>query len=297
MRSRQGASPCATFVLESMKRDCLVCGGNYRPSRILGLLRCEECTFTTADLKLSEAQLRQLYTAGYFTGNEYRDYVADRPVIEKQFRLRLRRLLRFVPDALDKNLFEIGCAHGFFLEVASNAFRSVEGIDISEEAVAYAREQLGVKARSSEFLTCQFAVPPDLICLWDTIEHVARPDLYLQRIADSLPRKGVLALTTGDIGSWLARSRGGKWRQIHPPTHLHYFSRKTLDHLLRRYGFVTKFIGSEGMYRSVDSMAYIVLCLKHKLPGLYLWLRKTQFLGWDLYLNLGDILFVVAEKN
>ena len=279
-----------------MKRDCLVCGGNYGPSRILGLLRCEECAFTTADLNLSEAQLRQLYTAGYFAGNEYRDYVADRPVIEKQFRLRLRRLLRLVPNALDKNLFEIGCAHGFFLEVARSAFRSVEGIDISDDAVAYARQHLGVEASSSEFLTHQFVVPPDLICLWDTIEHVARPDLYLQRIANSLPQRGILALTTGDIGSWLARTRGGKWRQIHPPTHLHYFSRHTLARLLRRYGFVIKFIGSEGMYRSVDTMAYIVLCLKHNLPGLYSCLRRTHFLNWDLYLNLGDIIFVVAEK-
>jgi len=250
--------PRATFVLESMKRDCLVCGGKYRPSRIRGLLRCEECSFTTADLNLSEAQLRQLYTAGYFAGNEYRDYVADRPVIEKQFRFRLRRLLRLVPNALDKNLFEIGCAHGFFLEVARSAFRSVEGIDISDDAVAYARQHLGVEATSSEFLTHQFVVPPDLICLWDTIEHVARPDLYLQRIANSLPQRGILALTTGDIGSWLARTRGGRWRQIHPPTHLHYFSRHTLARLLRRYGFVIKFIGSEGMYRSVDTMAYIV---------------------------------------
>ena len=280
-----------------MKRDCLVCGGSYGPSRILGLLRCEECAFTTADLNLSEAQLRQLYTAGYFAGNEYRDYVADRPVIEKQFRFRLRRLLRLVPNALDKNLFEIGCAHGFFLEVARSAFRSVEGIDISDDAVAYARQHLGVEASSSEFLTHQFVVPPDLICLWDTIEHVARPDLYLQRIASSLPQRGILALTTGDIGSWLARTRGGKWRQIHPPTHLHYFSRYTLARLLRRSGFVIKFIGSEGMYRSVDTMAYIVLCLKHNLPGLYSWLRKTPLLRWDLYLNLGDILFVVAEKR
>jgi SAM-dependent methyltransferase len=280
-----------------MKRDCLVCGGNYGPSRILGLLRCEECAFTTADLNLSEAQLRQLYTAGYFAGNEYRDYVADRPVIEKQFRLRLRRLLRFVADPLERNLFEIGCAHGFFLKVARNAFHSVEGIDISDDAVAYARRHLGVEASSSEFLTHQFGVPPDLICLWDTIEHVARPDLYLQRIANSLPQKGILALTTGDIGSWLARTRGGKWRQIHPPTHLHYFSRQTLARLLRRYGFVIKFIGSEGMYRSVDTMAYIVLCLKHNLPGLYSLLRKTPLLRWDLYLNLGDILFVVAEKS
>ena len=262
-----------------------------------GLLTCEECKFTTANLVLSEEQLRQLYTAGYFAGNEYRDYVADRAIIEKQFRLRLRRLLKFVPDAGNKNLFEIGCAHGFFLTVARNAFRSVEGIDISEHATAYARQNLGVEARNSEFLTDQFLVPPDLICLWDTIEHLSRPDLYLQKIANSLPRRGLLALTTGDLNSWLARTRGSKWREIHPPTHLHYFSRETLSRLLRRNGFKTMFVGSEGMYRSVDSMAYIVLCLKHDFPDLYSCLKKTHLLNWDLYLNLGDIIFVVAEKT
>jgi SAM-dependent methyltransferase len=280
-----------------MKRHCLVCGGNYRPSRIAGLLTCEECGFTTANLTLSEEQLRQLYTVGYFAGNEYRDYVGDRPVIEKQFRLRLRRLLQFVTDARNKNLFEIGCAHGFFLEVARNAFSSVEGIDISDEAIAYARENLGVEARRSDFLTHPFIAPPDLICLWDTIEHLSRPDLYIQKMADSLPQGGLLALTTGDFDSWLARARGGKWRQIHPPTHLHYFSRKTLSRLLRRHGFETKFIGSEGMYRRVESMAYIILCLKHNQPLLYSCLRKSHLLHWDLYLNLGDIFFVVAEKT
>jgi 2-polyprenyl-3-methyl-5-hydroxy-6-metoxy-1,4-benzoquinol methylase len=262
-----------------------------------GLLTCEECKFTTANLTLSEEQLRQLYTAGYFAGNEYRDYVADRSVIEKQFRLRLRKLLHFVTDAPNKNLFEIGCAHGFFLAVARNAFRWVEGIDISDDAIAYTRQKLGVEARSSEFLTHQFVIPPDLICLWDTIEHLSRPDLYIQKIAESLPRRGLLALTTGDLDSWLARARGRKWRQIHPPTHLHYFSRNTLSRLLRRHGFETKFIGSEGMYRSIDTMAYIVLRLRNNLPDIYSCLRKTQLLNWDLYLNLGDIMFVVAEKT
>jgi 2-polyprenyl-3-methyl-5-hydroxy-6-metoxy-1,4-benzoquinol methylase len=280
-----------------MKRDCLVCSGKLRPSRIPGLLRCEECKFTTANLTLSEEQLRQLYTTGYFTGNEYRDYVADRSVIEKQFRLRLRRLLSFLTDARAKALFEIGCAHGFFLEVARNSFRSVEGIDISDDAIAYARHHLGLEARSGDFLTHQFGVQPDLICLWDTVEHLSRPDLYIQKIADSLPPGGLLALTTGDLDSWLARTRGSRWRQIHPPTHLHYFSRKTLARLLRRHGFQIRFLGSEGMYRSVDTMAYIVLCLKYRLPDLYSNLRKAHLLNWDLYLNLGDIIFVVAEKS
>jgi SAM-dependent methyltransferase len=297
MRFPPIAAVWVSGVRESMKRNCLVCSGKLRPSRLPGLLRCEECKFTTANLSLSEEQLRQLYTAGYFNGNEYRDYVADRSVIKKQFRLRLRRLLPFVTDARTKRLFEIGCAHGFFLEMARNTFRSVEGIDISDDAVAYARHHLGLEARSADFLTYQFGVQPDLICLWDTIEHLSRPDFYLQKIADSLPPGGIFALTTGDLDSWLARARGSQWRQIHPPTHLHYFSRKTLSRLLNRFGFVTKFIGSEGMFRSVDTMAYILLCLKHQRPNLYAALRKAHLFNWDLYLNLGDIIFVVAEKT
>jgi 2-polyprenyl-3-methyl-5-hydroxy-6-metoxy-1,4-benzoquinol methylase len=289
--------PADCSSVRSMIRDCLVCGGKLRPSRIPGLLTCEECQFTTANLTLSEEQLRQLYTADYFTGNEYRDYVADRSVIEKQFRLRLRRLLPFVTDARAKRLFEIGCAHGFFLEVARNTFHSVEGIDVADDAIAYARRHLGLEARSSDFLTHPFLDQPDLICLWDTIEHLSRPDLYVQKIADSLPRGGLLALTTGDLDSWLARARGSQWRQIHPPTHLHYFSRRTLSRLLHRYGFSVKFMGSEGMFRSVDTMAYIVFCLKHQRPNLYSTLKKAHLLNWDLYLNLGDIMFVVAEKT
>jgi 2-polyprenyl-3-methyl-5-hydroxy-6-metoxy-1,4-benzoquinol methylase len=260
------------------------------------LLTCAECKFTTANLTLSEEQLRELYTADYFTGNEYRDYVADRLVTEKQFRRRLKRLLRFVPDAAGKSLFEIGCAHGFFLEVARNDFLSLAGIDLSEDAVAYARQRLGVEARSAEFLTHQLDGSPDVICLWDTIEHLARPDLYLRKIADSLSHGGVLALTTGDLDSWIARFRGSKWRQIHPPTHLHYFGRETLSKLLQRNGFEITCITSEGMYRRVDTMAYIVLCLKHDRRQFYSRVSKTRLLNWDLYLNLGDIMFVVAKK-
>ena len=280
-----------------MKSACLVCGGKYVPARIPGLITCEECKFISADLTISEEDLRQLYTAHYFAGGEYRDYIADRSVIEKQFRLRLRRLLKFVPDAQVKNLFEIGCAHGFFLALAKDTFLSVEGIDISDDAVAYARSILKVEAKSSDFLTHEFVTEPDVVCMWDTIEHLRRPDLYITKIADALPRGGLLALTTSDVDSWMARARGAKWRQIHPPTHLHYFSRKTLARLLHRKGFEIEYIGTEGVYRRVDSMAYIILCLKHDLRDLYASLAKARLLNWDFYLNLGDIVFVVAKKQ
>ena len=60
--------------------------------------------------------------------------------------------------------------------------------------------------------------------MWDTIEHLKRPDLFVQKAAADLRPGGLIALTTGDIGSLNARLRGARWRMIHPPTHLHYFS-------------------------------------------------------------------------
>ena len=55
-------------------------------------------------------------------------------------------------------------------------------------------------------------------------------------------------MTTGDIGSLMARWRGARWRQIHPPTHLHYFSKLTLAQLLERHGFTVAYAGYDGMY-------------------------------------------------
>ena len=52
---------------------CIVREGKFCPSRIAGLLECEECKFTTADLSIPEEHLRQLYTERYFAREEYRD--------------------------------------------------------------------------------------------------------------------------------------------------------------------------------------------------------------------------------
>jgi SAM-dependent methyltransferase len=250
----------------------------------------------TADVDLSPEELEGLYGGDYFHGAEYHDYVGERALHERHFRTRLQRLLRYVPHPQTKRLFEIGCAYGFFLDVARGCFANVAGIDISRDAVAHAAGTLGLTVHAGDYLGYDITDPVDVICLWDTIEHLPQPHLYLERAAMHLTEGGVLALTTGDIGSMMARLRGARWRQIHPPTHLHYFSRDTLERLLRRHGFEIEYCGYEGMYRSLDTMAYIVLALKHRRPGLYRLLRRTGLLEHAVYLNLYDIVFVVASR-
>ena len=275
---------------------CLVCGGLYVPSNLPGLVKCQSCSFLTADLKLSQKELEKLYDQSYFTGQEYKDYLGERTLIEKHFRVRLRRLLKYIPDANNKRLFEIGSAYGFFLSVARDWFASVEGIDISRDAVDYATKTLGPPVHAGDFLDYRLHQKLDVVCLWDTIEHLRDPHLYIEKAAANLNAGGVIAITTGDLGSFVARARGARWRQIHPPTHLHYFSKATLSSLLLKYGFRPRYCGYEGMYRSLDTIAYIILNIKHKQPHVYSVLKKVGLLRFDVYLNLYDILFIVAEK-
>lgn len=276
--------------------DCLVCGGTLGPARLPGLLGCGDCGFKTAAAGLEAGQLERLYGERYFLGEEYADYLAERRIIEKNFLRRLATLLPYVREPKASRLLEIGCAYGFFLSLACDVFSRVEGIDISKPAIDYAT-RAGLTVRCGDFLVEEVRGPIDVACLWDTIEHLARPDLYVAKLATLMGRGGVVAITTGDIDSLLARLRGRRWRQIHPPTHLHYFSRRTLQLLLERHGFSLRYVGYDGNYRSLDMIAYITLVNRQGCPRAYAALKRLGLLNWDLYINLRDIVYVIAEKQ
>lgn len=275
---------------------CIVCGGKLVEARIPALLVCEACRFVTANVALSRQEIEALYSASYFAGEEYHDYLSERPLIERNFRARLKTLLRYIGAPSEKNLFEIGAAYGFFLSVAQEHFASVKGVDISIDAATFAIRNLGLDVRAGDFLDLPLDGAIDVACLWDTVEHLQDPHLYLERLSKHMQPGGILAITTGDMESAIARLRGAKWRQIHPPSHLHYFSRRTLSDLLGKCGFSVRYCGYEGMFRSLDTIAYIILNIKHQQPTFYSWLKKSGLLKLNIYLNLYDIMFVIAEK-
>src|SRR5690554_6166516 len=101
---------------------CIICGHTYKKSKLKGLIECSECKFTTTNLNISTEELKKLYSIDYFHGNEYGDYLADKEIIQRNFRSRLNTLLKFIDNPSEKKLFEIGCAYGFFLDAARPYF-------------------------------------------------------------------------------------------------------------------------------------------------------------------------------
>lgn len=286
----------------SNRPRCLVCEGALVDApKLPGLLECAECRFVTADAQLSDEELASLYAEDYFHGDEYADYVSEGPELRANFLRRMDVLLELQPEAERNRLYEVGAAYGFFLDEARAKYRSVSGIDISEDAAAFARETVGVDVVAGDYLEVAFDEPLDILCMWDTVEHLAHPGEFLLKAGRDVRPGGLVAVTTGDIDSLNARFRGRRWRMIHPPTHLHYFSRRTLTRLLDRAGFDVVHVETAGNARSIRGIAYAILVLRGKRQDLYDALTKlplaNRLLDRSVSLDLKDIMFVVGRKR
>jgi SAM-dependent methyltransferase len=276
---------------------CLICGGKLRPSRLPGLVRCVGCGFVTTQIDISDAELNVLYGRDYFHGQEYLDYAAEADSLRTNFKRRLKVLNGVYPGLATAELFEIGCAYGFFLQEASSHVVKASGIDISVDAVKRATDDLNVDARVADYLSLELAQPVDLIAMWDTIEHLRRPDLFISKASRDLKSGGQIAITTGDIDSLNARLRGKSWRMIHPPTHLHYFSVATLGRLLDRNGFDVVHVSHPGNARKLRSVLYSLTKLKGNAPDVYDRLQSLSVFDRNITVNLYDIMYMVGRKR
>lgn len=281
-----------------MKNECVVCGSTHNKPLYAGILKCGECGHVSSDSYLSDEELIELYSKNYFYGEEYSNYLADKKVLQKNFKLRLKVLKTFIDPAYHKSLLEIGCAYGFFLCMVTNKFDIVQGIDITREGVLYAQEQLKLNVINDDLLKHDFGDQEfDVVCMWDTIEHLQDPHLYLKKISNHMGRGSLIAITTGDVESLNARISKDKWRLIHPPTHIHYFSKRTLAKLLDNYGFDVIYNRYCGFYRSTDMIAYRTLVLSKGWLQFYNFLCKSKLTSINFYLNLYDIMYVIARKR
>jgi SAM-dependent methyltransferase len=275
----------------------MVCGAAGAPLGYAGLRRCGSCTHAWADVAIGSAALADLYQRSYFFGDEYSNYLEDRRVIEKNFARRLGTLRRFL-TARHRRLFELGAAYGFFLNLARDCFDRVDGIDVSADAVRFANEELRLSVTCGDLLdTIQPEGAVDVACLWDTIEHLGTPRPYIERLASRMAPGALLALTTGDIGSLNARLQGPRWRLIHPPTHLHYFTQRSMRELLGRCGFRVAHVEYPGVVRNVSSMIHNLVDRHWQRPRAASRLRSIVPSRLDLYVNLYDIMYIIAERQ
>jgi len=284
-----------------MKDHCLVCGNkDFEAIYDSTLLKCRYCGFVTANLSISEAELKEIYTENYFKGEEYADYLRDKGVLQKNFNNRLEFIFSKFDRKKLSNVLEIGCAYGFFAQVLNEKIKGAEfvGLDIAAEAVRYGKETLGQNLKCEDHL--QYPPPHKKYTdtfMWDVIEHLPDPEKVIKKVSDETERGGRIYITTGDIDTLVPRFKKQKWRMIHPPSHLHYFSKKTISLLLEKNGFEVKYVKYPAVLRSMKLVFYALFMLKKKenklISGIYNRIPEK----WYFPFNSFDIMFVIAEKK
>ncbi len=212
------------------------------------IVRCTRCGHRQTDPMPADAVLESAYA-----GAASEDYVAEEAGQRETARRTLARIEeRLTPVPIPPNnggprqrtLLDLGCWVGFLLSEAQERGWETTGVEPSQFASAYARERLGLAVHTGDLFETELpAGHYDAIVMGDVIEHLPRPGRALDRMAELLRPGGIAWMALPDAGSVVARGLRARWWSV-IPTHVQFFTRRSLRTLLERHGWTVLEIGS-----------------------------------------------------
>jgi len=195
------------------------------------IVRCSNCGHMQLAQMPAEAELSEAY--GEAASDSYVEEEAGQRATARAVLDRIETYSN--PGAL----LDLGCWVGFLLDEARKRGWRVAGVEPSAFAHRYATETLGLDVRNEDLFDA--ALKPEdfnVVFMGDVIEHLPAAGDALDRVRELLPEGGILAMTLPDSGSRVARVMGRRWWSV-IPTHVHYFTRRSVTALLRNHGFET----------------------------------------------------------
>lgn len=220
---------------------CSLCGGTrvqplFRPPQGYHVVRCVGCGLLYRNPGVKPERLGDLYSGEYsrfLTG----DYSHGR---RRRYRLVMEAFDPLFADGGGRRLLDFGCGAGLFLDLAYERGFEGWGVDLSQDAVAKAREKpsgahayFGSPAEVPEIAAGGF----DVVTMWSVLAHLATPveDLTMLRgLLDDT--RGALLILTVNANSLQLKAEGHRWAGF-TRNHLKFYSPSTLPLLLRRAGF------------------------------------------------------------
>lgn len=182
-------------------------------------------------------------------------------------------------------LLEIGCAAGFFLDEARRAGYRCEGLEVSEFAADYGRQQLNLEIQTASFLDVPLeAEAYDVIAAFYVIEHFAQQRTVFQKIADALKPGGAFLFAVPSTNGPLFEYDPNQWQSTHPSDHHADYSPASLRKLLPAYGLTCGAIRPASYHPA-------------RARGWKGWLPAPLYRGYVKMLAYGDTIEGVARKR
>jgi len=248
-----------------------------------------------------EVFVKNHYNKGYFTGDPsrgaYINYKDDKPFIVRNMRQFLRRVKKYKTKG---KLLDVGCALGFFIELAISKGYDAHGFDPSSYAVGEARNIAGTD-RIKHGTIASISYPPksfDVITLFDVFEHLPDPGGDLAKLLTYLKDDGIMVIATGDTGSAMAKVLKRRWTFYIPPQHLFFFNKKNMTTLFTKHHVKAIEWFRIGKWLSLRYVLHLARTTgESKIAGhLYDLVHRLRAHHLPLFLAVGDNMIAVVKK-
>lgn len=240
---------------EGLLSGCIACGNPTPPSlryrlKHFHVRRCYRCGLQMRDPLPTDDEVAAMYD-----DEAYHDSALFENAVERfderspEVRIWRRALDDLAVLTSGRLMLDVGAGAGLFAYLAGRAGWTVQGIELSGQLCARARERLGITLRQGSFPE---ASPPDerfdVITMWDLLEHVPAPLEVLTAARRRLRPGGLLLVFTinseslfNRAGDLAAKLSGLRWMQplelLYDRRHCYYFTPASLRALLSRAGF------------------------------------------------------------
>lgn len=198
----------------------------------------------------------------------------------------VKTITQLKKSSSSNRFLDVGCGYGFFSAEALRAGFDVQAIELATNERKIAQELTGLIPVASSFEDFRGESEAfGAVLMSQILEHALDVNLWIEKSRECLAPNGILAIALPNYGSLFRRVLQEKDPFVCPPTHLNFFSPRSLSALLRKHGFTVEKVEwvsrlpKSSFEKRCPGFAKPVLPLVHFATGLSLGLVDRMRLG------------------
>lgn len=291
-----------------MKLICPLCHSQevkerylVRQDSIYRICQCHTCSLQFLHPQPSDQELRGLYTDDYyrawgFDGQE--NHIVEQ-MKYKTFEHLLKVISKFKSNG---RILDVGCATGFFLNIAEKFGFESFGIELSKFSGNLARNKFGANkifiGRMEDYKVNHIYF--DVITMSDFLEHIKNPQEIFRKTSTLLKNDGIVVVTTPDTDSFTCKYMKAKWPH-YKYEHVLYFNRNTLKQLALQTGF--EVVEHRICYKAINFFYLFFQFRTYNhwiftpLSRIFYATLPRNFLSYNFYVPMGESTFILQKRK
>lgn len=253
------------------------------------IVKCKKCGLLYSTPILALNKINKLYRQSF---TSYGQHINN---LKKTYAEYLKQLDKYQPKKI--RLLEIGCGNGFFLEEAKKqGYKNVYGVEPGKKSVEKAHPQIKKNIAINIFRPGLFKKKSlDVICCFQTFDHVPDPNLFLKECFNVLKKGGILLFLNHNAEALSAKILGEK-SPIIDIEHTYLFDKKTMSKILTKNKFKSLEIKTAFNIHSLSYWLRLFPLPRNFKSNLIKIVQKSFLRNINLTLPAGNMVIFAQKK-